>query len=144
MTTYMSARVLADVGELCWPIRAVSANERAMALLQELATALGDRFWESVWFMEATELPKNDGTREEYRRKQPWEWEPFEHMAFYFRFYRCACTHAVSGRRALGSIVPSAVLILLESGRIHKAVHELRLPRRTRLRAGKEALAGRQ
>ena len=121
----MSARVLADVGELCWPIRAVSANERAMALLQELATALGGRFWESAWFKEAMELPNNDGTWGEYRRKEPWEWEPLEHVAFFFRAYRCAFTHAVGGRRALGSIVPPAVVILLESGRIHKAVREL-------------------
>ena len=129
MTTYMSARLLADMGELCWPVRDLhsSANEPAKALLQQLAAALGDRFWERDWFKKATELPKNDGTRKDYlqgeSREQPLE--PFERMAFFFRFYRCAYTHAMRDRPALGSIVPEEVVLLLKSGVIHTAVHKL-------------------
>ena len=122
----MSADLLTRVGELCWPISDLRAKEPAMTLLLPLAAALADRFWESDWFVEATRLPENDGTLKAYLREaraQPWE--PFERVAFFFRFYRCAHVHAVGVRRQLRSVVPREVVLQLRSGAIRKAVDEL-------------------
>jgi hypothetical protein len=103
-------------------------------LLEEMAACLGTCFWTSAWFQEVLDdnLQQPDARlAKAYAKASMQDLQPWEHLRFYLRMWRCCAIHAEARRLGLThqfvKTFPSSLWAFVRSGKVQAATSTLRL-----------------
>lgn len=103
-------------------------------LLEEMAQCLETCFWKSEWFQEVLEdnLQQRDARlAKAYAKASMQDLQPWEHLRFYLRMWRCCAIHAEAKRLGLThqfvKTFPSSLWAFVRSGKVQAATSTLLL-----------------